>query len=125
MHERESLYHKYPDHRVILEPNSNRVRVRLNGEVIADSGDTLIARETDHDPVVYFPPKDVRFEVLTSTDHESFCPFKGEASYWTIQVGERVEENTAWSYQHPFNEVAGLKGYVAFYGDRVDWDGHP
>jgi uncharacterized protein (DUF427 family) len=119
---RESLSHTYPDHKVVLEKNPKRVRVRLGGQVVADSAATLIVRETNHDPVVYFPPEDVRFELLQSTAHESFCPFKGEASYWTIQVGERVAENAVWGYLNPFDEVSGLKGYVAFYRDRVEWD---
>ncbi len=122
MPRRESLYHKYPDYSVDLEPSSKRVRVKLNGEVIADSNRTLIVRETKHDPVVYFPQEDVRFDCLEPTDHQTFCPFKGEASYWTLQVGDCVEENAVWSYEDPFDEVAGLKGYVAFYSDRVDWE---
>ncbi len=122
MPRRESLYHKYPDYSVDLEPSSKRVRVKLNGEVIADSNRTLIVRETKHDPVVYFPQEDVRFDRLEPTDHQTFCPFKGEASYWTLQVGDCVEENAVWSYEDPFDEVADLKGYVAFYSDRVDWE---
>ncbi len=123
MPKRESLYHTYPDYRVDVEPNSNRASIRLNGEVIAASSRTLIARETKHDPVVYFPREDVRLEVLARTEHQTFCPFKGEACYWTIRVGNRVEENAAWSYEDPFDEVAGLKGYVAFDRTRVEWEG--
>ena len=118
----ESLYHKYPDYRVDLDPSRERVRVRFNGEVIADSAKTLIVRETKHDPVVYVPKEDVRFERLEATDHESFCPFKGEARYWTIRVADRVEENAVWGYEAPFAQVSGLAGYVAFYPDRVDWE---
>jgi uncharacterized protein (DUF427 family) len=116
-----SLYRKYPDHRVDLEPSSQRVRVEFDGELIAESDRTLIVRETRHDPVVYFPRDGVRFDRLERTDHETFCPFKGEASYWTLRVGDRVEENAVWSYEDPFDEVADLKDYVAFYPDRVDW----
>ena len=123
MPRRESLYHRYPDYRVDLEPSRQRVRVRFAGEVVADSERTLVVRETRHDPVVYLPRDDVRFELLERTDHESFCPFKGEACYWTLRVGDRAEENVMWSYEDPFDEVAGLKDYVAFYRDRVDWDG--
>ena len=122
MPKRESLFHKFPDYRVDLEPSDLRVRVRFEGELIADSDRTLIMRETKHDPVVYFPREDVRFDHLERTDHETFCPFKGEASYWTVGAGDRVEENVAWSYEDPFAEVAGLKDYVSFYRDRVDWE---
>ncbi len=122
MPKRESLYHRFPDYRVDLEPSSRRVRVSLDGQVVAESERTLIVRETKHDPVVYFPRDDVRFELLTRTDHETFCPFKGVASYWTLRVGDRVEENAVWGYDDPFDEVAGLESYVSFYPDRVDWE---
>ena len=79
-------------------------------------------KETRHEPVVYFPRQDVRFGLMEPTSHHTFCPFKGEASYWTLRVGERAEENAAWSYEDPFDEVAGLSGYVAFYADRVQWE---
>ena len=122
MARRESLYHKFPDYRVDLEANSEHVRVTLAGEVLADSRRTLVVRETKHEPVVYFPKEDVRFERLERTDHESFCPFKGEAGYCTIRVADRVEENAVWGYEAPFDEVAGLAGYVAFYPERVEWE---
>ena len=122
MPRRESLYHKFPDYRVDLEPSSAQVRVVFGGETIADSDRTLTVRETRHDPVTYFPREDVRFEHLERTDHDSFCPFKGEASYWTLHVGDQVEENAVWTYEDPFDEVAGLKDYVSFYPDRVRWE---
>ena len=122
MARRESLYHKFPDYRVDLDPSTTRVRVTFAGEVVADSDRTLVVRETKHEPVVYFPREDVRFDLLEPTSHTTFCPFKGEASYWTLRVGDRVEENVIWSYDNPFDEVAGLKDYVSFYADRVDWD---
>ncbi len=122
MTKRESLYHKYPDYRVDLEPDSRHVRIRVAGELVADSRGTLVVRETKHEPVIYFPPQDIRFERLDPTSHQTFCPFKGEASYWTIRAGDRVVENAVWSYEHPFAEVAGLKDYLAFYADRVEWE---
>ena len=122
MAKRESLYHKFPDYRVDLDPSTTRIRVTFGGEVVADSDRTLVVRETKHEPVVYFPREDVRFDLLEPTSHTTFCPFKGEASYWTLRVGDRVEENVIWSYDDPFDEVAGLKDYVSFYADRVDWD---
>ena len=121
MHERESLYRKYQDYHVDLADNPARVRVMFNGEVIADSVHTVVVRETKHAPVVYFPRRHVRFDFLEPTSHATFCPFKGAASYWTLRVGERVEENAVWGYEDPFQEVSGLKELVAFYPDRVDW----
>ena len=122
MPRRESLYHEYPDYRVDLERSSDRVQVRFNGEIIADSGRTLIVREMQLAPVVYFPRRDVRFDLLEKTDHETFCPFKGEASYFSLRLGSRIEENVIWSYEEPFDEVAGLKDYMAFYPERVAWE---
>ena len=125
MPKRTSLYHRFPDYKVDLETSPQRVRVSLGGEIVADSRATLTVRETKHEPVVYFPREDVRFEALERTNHKSFCPFKGEASYWTLRVADRTEENAVWSYEDPFDEVAGLTDYVAFYTDRVEWEREP
>jgi len=121
MRQRQSLYHKYPDYRVNLEPNPKRVQVAFGGELVADSRRCLVVRETKHNPVMYFPREDVRFELLERSGHDSFCPFKGTASYWTLRSGDRVESDAVWSYEDPFDEVAGLEGYLAFYPDKVDW----
>jgi len=118
--ERRSLYHRHPGYRVDLEPGPSRVRVRALGEWVADTTRSLVVRETDHEPVVYLPLDDVRADRLDRTTHTTFCPFKGDASYWSLRVGERVLENVLWGYERPFDEVAGLAGFVAFHADRVD-----
>jgi uncharacterized protein (DUF427 family) len=118
----ESLYHKYPDYRVDLAASERRVTVRFNGEALVDTENALVVRETNHDAVLYFPREDVRMELLERTDHETFCPFKGEASYWSLAAGGRREQNAAWSYEDPFDQVAGIKDHLAFYTDRVEWD---
>jgi acyl-CoA thioesterase-2 len=122
MAQRESLWGKVPGYRVDLEPSATRRRARFRGAIVADSERALVVTETKHDAVVYFPREDVHLEHLKRTDHQTFCPFKGDASYWTLRVGDDVAENIAWSYEAPFDEVAGLKDYVSFYADRVDWD---
>jgi uncharacterized protein (DUF427 family) len=119
--ERKSLFHVHPDHRVDLVPNAEAVEVVVGGETLAASHRTLIVRESKHPEVIYFPREDIRSELLERTAHHSFCPFKGEASYWTVEVGDRRLENCVWSYEDPFEEVAGLKDYMAFYADRVEW----
>ena len=96
------------------------MRVSAAGTVVADSARTLIVRETKHDPVFYFPRDDVRFELLERTQHGSFCPFKGEASYWSVRIGGETLRDAVWSYEDPFGQVGGLKGYVAFYPDRFE-----
>lgn len=114
-----SRIHDFPDYEVVLEANPEFARASLDGEVIAASAQSVIVRETRHAPVIYFPREDVRWERLEATDHTSFCPFKGDASYWTVRGAERVEENAVWGYADPFPEVAELANYVAFYGDRI------
>ncbi|MCP3985821.1 MAG: DUF427 domain-containing protein [bacterium] len=119
---RESLWSKVPDYRIDLDPSDETRRVHYRGEVIAESACALVVRETEHDPIVYFPREDVRIQHMERTEQRTFCPFKGEACYWTLRVGDHTSENTAWSYETPFPEVAGLRDYVAFYPDRVEWD---
>jgi uncharacterized protein (DUF427 family) len=111
---------KHPDHRVDLASEPVRVRVTFNGEVIADSRDALTVRETGYEPVYYLPRADIRMERLERTQHHSRCPFKGEASYWSVRVGDRIAENAVWSYETPYDEVLGIKERLAFWKGRVD-----
>ncbi len=120
MPKRESLYHKYPEYRVDLEPHPGRVRVTFAGEIIADSERAIVVNETKHAPVIYIPREDVRMDHLEGTDHQTFCPFKGEAAYWSIRVGGHLEQNAVWTYPDPFDEVTALKDYVSFYQDRPE-----
>jgi uncharacterized protein (DUF427 family) len=113
-----------PDYRVDLVPETRRVRVELAGVTIADSAHALRVEESGHGPVHYIPERDVRLDLLHPTEHHSRCPYKGEASYWTIEApvegGVRRSENAVWAYPTPYDEVAGLAGHYAFYASRVD-----
>lgn len=110
-----------PNHHVWVEQSPKWVRVFAGGELIADSKRAMLLRETRHTPVYYFPVDDVRMELLERTDHGSHCPYKGDAIYWTLNVGEKVEENAVWSYPEPLDdEVPDLNGYVAFYWNKFD-----
>ncbi|MGC2523275.1 MAG: DUF427 domain-containing protein [Stellaceae bacterium] len=113
-----------PDHRVDLVPEQRHVRVVFGGVTIADSTAALRVEETGHDPAYYLPEKDVQLGLMHPTEHHSRCPYKGEASYWTIEVPDggstRRAENAVWGYPTPYDEVAGLAGYYAFYPSRVD-----
>lgn len=109
-----------PDYRILFERSPRRVRVKFAGETIADSTAAHLLFETRHVPVYYFPRADVRFDLLRPTEHHTFCPYKGTASYWTVAVGAREAENAVWGYPEPFDEVAGIQDYVAFYWNRVD-----
>jgi uncharacterized protein (DUF427 family) len=117
---RESGFKTNPDYKVTLEQSPRRVRVRFNGDTIADSTNAHLLFETRHLPVYYFPRADVRTDLLIPTDHHTFCPYKGTAAYWTIHVGGRSAENAVWGYPDPYDEVPQLKDFVAFYWDRVD-----
>jgi uncharacterized protein (DUF427 family) len=114
-----------PDYRVDLVPESRRVKVVLGGVTIADSSAALRVEETGHGPVYYLPEKDVRLDLMHPTEHHTRCPYKGEASYWTIELpgdkgaGQR-SENAVWGYPSPYEEVSGLAGYYSFYPNRVD-----
>jgi len=120
MPKRKSLYHKCPDYQVSLEPHRGRVRVTLAGQIIADSERVVVVNETKHDPALYFPREDVRMDLLDGTDHQTFCPFKGEAAYFSIRAGGKFEQNAVWTYPDPFDEVAALRDYVSFYQDRPE-----
>jgi uncharacterized protein (DUF427 family) len=109
-----------PNHKVTFASTPKRVRAMFAGQTVADSTDALLLRETRHVPVYYFPRTDVRMDLLTPTDRSTHCPYKGDASYWHVAVDGRVAENAAWSYETPFDDVAGMKDYVAFYWNRMD-----
>lgn len=102
------------------EDSLRRVRVIFAGLTIADSTHVMRLQEPGRLPVYYFPLEDVQKEVLEPTDHHTHSPLKGEASYWTIRVGDRIEENAAWSYSSPLPSGPPVKGYLAFYWDKMD-----
>lgn len=107
-------------YRITLMPAKKRIRAVFNGETIADSTGVLIMRETRLPWVYYFPREDVRSDLLTRTDHLTNCPFKGNASYWTIKVGDKESVNAAWSYEDAFDEAAPVKNYIAFDWRAID-----
>ena len=115
-------YAEKPEHRVDLLPETRQVRVSFAGAVIADSRAALRVEETGHGPVHYVPEKDVRMDLLHPTAHKTYCPFKGDCSYWTIALdgGGKEAENAVWAYPAPYDEARGLAGHYAFYKSRVD-----
>jgi len=110
-------FKKRPDYRIALAPAGARVQVKLRGELIADTRDALRMEEGTYPPVYYFPRKDVKMERLVRTDHRTYCPFKGHASYFSFKGGA---ENAVWSYEQPYDEMAAVKELLAFYPDKVD-----
>ena len=113
-------FKKKPDYMVHIEPSPRRVRVEFGGETLVDTTHALLLRETGHTPVYYFPPADVRFDLMERTDHSTHCPFKGDASYWTVRSGGKEAENAVWAYENPFTECLAIKDHVSFYWKKVD-----
>ncbi len=102
------------------EDSQRQVRVVYAGVTIAKSTRVMRLQEFGHLPVYYFPLEDVRKDVLEKTDHHTHSPLKGEASYWTIRIGDNVAENAAWSYLNPLPDGPQLQDYVAFYWDKME-----
>lgn len=109
-----------PDHPITVKPNAGRVVVRLGGRVIADTTRALTLQEAAYPPVQYIPREDVDMAALERTDHASYCPYKGEASYFSIPSGGERSANAVWTYESPYASVAAIKDHLAFYPDRVD-----
>lgn len=110
-------FKKRPDYRLAVSPAGQRVRVSFRGELIADTQNALAMKEGDYPVVYYFPRKDVRMERLERSSHRTHCPFKGDASYFSLKDGPR---DVVWSYEQPFDEMAAIAEYLAFYPDKVD-----
>jgi uncharacterized protein (DUF427 family) len=109
-------YAQYPEHTVEVTPFKGRVVIEQNGEVLADTEHALRLKEADYPAVFYVPRSDARMDRLLPTDHHTRCPFKGEASYFSIKGGA---ENAVWSYEHPYDQVLSIREHLAFYPDRV------
>lgn len=109
-------YAEHPEHTVTVAPFKGRVIVESNGEVLSETEHALELREADYPAVYYIPRRDTKMERLVPTNHKTRCPFKGEASYFSIAGGA---ENAVWSYEHPYDEVLAIREHLAFYPDRV------
>jgi uncharacterized protein (DUF427 family) len=108
------------DHPITVQPNPRRVRVRFNGVVVADSARALSLAEASYPAVQYIPRADADMSYFKPTDHQTHCPFKGDASYFTLEVDGKTAPNAVWSYVEPYPAVASIKEHLAFYADRVD-----
>ena len=109
-------YKKYPDHRIVTRPANTRVCVTFKGQVIADTRDAIVLEEDGYSPVYYFPRADVTMDALVRSNHQTHCPFKGDASYFSLKGGS---QNAVWSYENPYDETAVIKDRLAFYADKV------
>ena len=109
-----------PDHPISIQRNAARVIVSVVGRVVADTGNALTLREADYSPVQYIPREDVDLTQLERTDHATYCPYKGDCSYYSVPAGGEKSVNAVWSYEDPYPAVAQIEGYVAFYPYKVD-----
>jgi uncharacterized protein (DUF427 family) len=96
------------------------VLVRVAGTLLADTRDALILQEASYPAVHYVPRKDVDMNLLQRTDHATYCPYKGDCSYYSIPLGGERSVNAVWTYESPYPAVAQIKDYLAFYPNRVD-----
>ena len=108
------------DHPITIEASPARIVVSVAGRVLADTQHALTLREANYPPVQYIPLDDVDASLLEATDHTTYCPYKGDCSYYSIPIGGAKSVNAVWTYEAPFASVAEIKDRVAFYPDRVD-----
>jgi len=108
-----------PDHPITIEPTSKKIRVSVDGVVIAETDNALTLRESTYPPVQYIPRADANSSLLEATDHQTYCPYKGDASYLSIHAGGRTIDNAIWSYEQPYDAVKQIAGHLAFYSNKV------
>ena len=107
-----------PDHPITIEPSPGRVVVKLGDKVVADSRNTLTLREASYPPVHYIPRADVDMALLEPSPHQTYCPYKGDAAYFSVRGGDARLANAVWSYENPYDAVTAIAGHLAFYPDR-------
>jgi uncharacterized protein (DUF427 family) len=114
---------KTPDatHPITVRPTGSRVTVRVGGVTVAESDGALSLAEASYPVVQYIPIADVDASVLRRTQSQTYCPYKGEASYYSVQLPDgRTETDLIWTYEHPYDAVAEIAGHVAFYPNRAE-----
>jgi uncharacterized protein (DUF427 family) len=109
-----------PDHPITIQAHASRVVVSFAGRIVADTRKALMLREASYAPVLYIPLQDVDSTLLERSEQSTYCPYKGDCSYYSIAVGEGRSTNAVWTYAHPYASVKEIAGHVAFYRDRVD-----
>lgn len=109
-----------PDHPITIEHNTQHIVVKVAGRIVADTRKALTLKEASYPAVQYIPREDVDMTLLERTDHATYCPYKGECSYYSIPSGGARSANAVWTYESPYDAVAPIKDCIAFYPDRVD-----
>jgi uncharacterized protein (DUF427 family) len=109
-----------PDHPITIARARGRIAVRVAGRQIADTREALTLEEASYPPVHYIPRKDVDMGQLERTSHQTYCPYKGDCAYYSIPAGGERSINAVWTYEAPHPAVSEIRGYLAFYRERVD-----
>jgi uncharacterized protein (DUF427 family) len=109
-----------PGYRISVQPFGKLLSIRFGALKLASSGRALRFLETGYEPVIYVPFDDIRFEHLSKSETSTFCPYKGTASYWSVTGAGPAGKDILWAYQHPYDEMTGIKDYGAFYANRVE-----
>jgi len=109
-----------PDHPITITPSPTRWRGRFHDHILADGADVLVLQEASYPPVAYFRREDVATDYLGRTAHSTHCPYKGDASYFTVSRDGEVIENAVWSYEQPFPAMQAITGRLAFYPQHFD-----
>jgi uncharacterized protein (DUF427 family) len=109
-----------PEHPIDITPTKGRVTVEVNGIRIADTREALNLQEAGYPPVQYIPRNDVDMTQLQRTEHQTYCPYKGDCAYFSIPAGGERSVNAVWTYEGPYSAVSAIRDYLAFYPDRVD-----
>lgn len=109
-----------PDHPISIERNPHRVVITVAGRVVAETGSALTLREAKYAPVFYIPQHDIDITLLKLTDHTTYCPYKGDCTYYSIPIGGEKSVNAVWSYEEPYSFVDVIAGHFAFYPDRIE-----
>ena len=113
---RRPVLERIPDYQVVIKPADQHIVVESNGQILAESNNALLVQETRHQDVFYLPMADINLSLLTPTDHTTYCPFKGHASYWSL---DETLVNFVWCYLSPYPEVEKIRSHLAFYEDKV------
>ena len=108
-----------PDHPITITQNPRRLRVLADGVVIADTTRALTLKEASYPAVQYVPREDAKMELLQRTDRVTHCPYKGDASYYSVVANGKTLDNAIWTYETPFPAMTEISGRLAFYPDKV------
>ena len=109
-----------PDHPITISPIKGNVRVTVAGRIVVESARALRLDEKGYPPIYYLPRTDADMSLLVRTTHYTYCPYKGDCTYYSIKIGETKSEYAVWTYERPYEAVASIKDYLAFYPSRVD-----